>query len=613
MKKFYIVGFAFLTAIIMGSCGFGKMVTKYPQVSVTLDNPDLETKGGEVAYTIKGMIPPKYMKKKAIMTLTPTLKVDGQNIEPFTTITLKGEKAQGSGTTINYKKGGTFTQTGTFKFKDGYEMAEIVVPASAQLKKKTTTLNPEKSLGEGIGNTSSRIGLSPKLADNGNADGNGNGANFIIAANRFAPEFIAKTATIFFDVNSSNMNWSNKNNKGQAAKDSIKAFVDFLNAGNIIDKVVISGWASPEGEESNNQGLSERRFEQGKKWFETQFNKYLNAYAKANKIKMKDLQKPVFQYVNNANGEDWAGFEAAVEKSNIAQKNQILNVVKSQPNNDMREQKIREMTDIYPEIADVILPPLRRAEIQLVCKKHADYTNEELVSKVKSNPKDFSVNERLYAASVATDLKDKEAIYKALINDENTQNDWRAYNNLGALKLNEYYANGNQKDLDDAINYLDKAAALTPNNGIVLNNLGIANFLKGNIVEARANFEASQKAAVNPVNQDYASGMFSILDGDYTKAAQLMSNRSCDYNTALIQILNKDYTAAKATLDCIQNVDAKTAYLKAVLAARMKDEANIYSNLENAFRLDPSLKAAAKKDAEFKKYRKTDAFKNLVK
>lgn len=608
MKRVYILGFAVLIAAMMTSCGFGKMVTKYPEVSVTLDNPDLENKGGEVAYTIKGTFPPKYMKKKAVVTMSPTLKVDGTNLTtPFTTIKLKGEKAKGDGTVISWKKGGSFTKTGTFKFDPSYEDAVIVMPAMAQIKKKSTALNPEKTLGEGISNTASRVGLQPKSTYDATS------GNFIHSPHNFTPEFIGKTATIYFDLNSSNMNWNNPNNKKQAAKDSIKAFTDFLYNDNLIDRVVISGWASPEGEESNNQGLSERRFEQGKKWFEAQFDKYLKDYAKKNKIKMKDLQKPEFKYVNNANGEDWNGFEAAIAASNIAQKNQILNVVRSQSNNAMREQKIREMTDIYPEIADVILPPLRRAEMQMICKKHESYTDAELVSKVKSNPNDFSINERLYAASVASSEDDQRAIYNALIRDNKTQGDWRAYNDLGVLYLNAYYNNGNEEDLENAISNFNKAAAISPDNGIVLNNLAVAEFLSGDNDAARANFEASQKAAVSPVDQSYAMGMYSILDGDYNKASQLLGSKTCDYNTALIQLLNKDYATAKATLDCIQNVDAKTAYLKAVLAARMKDENGVYSNLSTAIQLDPSYKKKAKKDAEFKKYKRTETFKNLVK
>lgn len=608
MRKLLALSMVLATVLMMSSCGLGKMVKKYPEVTVTLDNPDLENKGGEVAYTIKGTIPPKYMKKKATMTFTPSLSVDGQKVEPpFATIKLKGEKAQGDGIVINYKNGGTFTQSGTFKFDEKYENADIVTGATADLKKKHHDFG-DRNLGEGISNTSARANLTPRLTDNANS-----GTAFLLAPHNYKAEFIGRTATLYFDLNSSNMNWSNPNNKTQAAKDSIKAFIDFMGNDYIIDRVVISGWASPEGEETNNQGLSERRFQVGKNWFSDKFNAYLKDYAKRNNIKMKDLQKPVFEYVNNAKGEDWDGFEAAIEKSNIAQKNQILNVVRSQANNDMREQKIREMTDIYPEIADAILPPLRRAEIQMVCKKHDTYTDADLVRFVHANPNDFSINERLYAASVATDMATKESIYKALINNKKTENDWRAYNNLGAMKLNEYYQTGNDSNLEEALNYLQKAAALSPNNGIILNNMAIADYLSGDLAAAQANFEASANASVQPVNQNYNTGALSILNGDYSKAAQLMGNQACDYNTALVQLLQKDYNAAKATLDCIDEVDAKTAYLKAVLSARMKNEEGVYSNLTTAINLDPSMKKTAKRDAEFKRYRHSDRFKQLVK
>ena len=608
MRKLFALSMVVATVLMLSSCGLGKMVKKYPEVTVTLDNPDLENKGGEVAYTIKGTFPPKYMKKKATMTFTPSLSVDGEKVTPpFATIKVKGEKAKGDGTVIPYKTGGSFTQSGTFKFDEKYETADIVTGAVANLKKKSHDFG-DRNLGEGISNTSARANLTPRLTDN--AD---NGTAFLLAPHNYKAEFIGRTATLYFDLNSANMNWNNPNNTTQAAKDSIKAFTDFMNNDYIIDRVVISGWASPEGEETNNQGLSERRFQVGKNWFNDKFNAYLKDYAKRNNIKMKDLQKPVFQYVNNAKGEDWDGFETAIEKSKIAQRNQILNVVRSQSSNDMREQKIREMTDIYPEIADAILPPLRRAEIQMVCKKHDSYTDAELIRLVLANPDDFSVNERLYAASVAPDMATKESIYKTLANNKKTENDWRAYNNLGAIKLNEYYQNSNAYNLEEALNYLQKAAALSPDNGIILNNMAIADYLSGDLAAAKTHFDASANASVQPVNQNYNIGALSILNGDYSKAAQLMGGKRCDYNTALVQLLQKDYNTAKSTLDCIDNVDAKTAYLKAVLSARMKNEEGVYSNLTNALNLDSSLKKTAKRDAEFKRYRHSERFKQLVK
>ena len=121
------------------------------------------------------------------------------------------------------------------------------------------------------------------------------------------------------------------------------------------------------------------------------------------------------------------------------------------------------------------------------------------------------------------------------------------------MYLNDYYQTGNADKLDDAINYLTKADAISPNNGIILNNLALAEFLKGNMADARTKFEASENATVYPVDQSYAKGMYSIVDGDYFKATQLLNNHGCDYNTALVQILNKDYPAAQKTLDCMKH------------------------------------------------------------
>lgn len=608
MKRTHVLGLIILISTLLPGCGLKKMVARYPEVTVTLDNPDLENKGGEVSYTVKGVIPPKYLNKKATMTFTPTLSVGGTDIsEPLTPITVKGQKADGEGKVISYKEGGAFTSTGTFKFKDEFETADITVPATARQGKKQAALVPVKNLGYGIANTGARIHLRPSLRELA-----GRGCNLLYAPHNYSPEFYSNTGTIYFEVNMSNMNWNLPLNRNPEARNAMGEFVDFLNEGPLIDHVVISGWASPEGEESNNQGLSERRFEQGKKWFNEQYEKYRRKYARRHNMKYRDMPKPDFAFENNAKGEDWNGFETAVAESDIDAKSQILNVVKSQPDNDLREQKIREMTDIYPEIAESILPPLRRVEMTLVCKRHETYSDSELIELVKANPAGFSANERLYAASGTGDLSEKEQIYSRLTTDTATENDWRAYNNLGIIQLHAYRRNGSQEDLRQGLRNLSKAAALAPDNGIVLNNMAIAEFLQGNTAAARTRFEESQNASENPVNQDYALGMFSIADGNYAKAAQLTGNPDCDYNTALTQLLNKDYTAAKTTLDCIEDPDAPTFYLKAVLAARMKDESRVYENLKQAVKADSSLKTRASKDAEFKRYRNDSTFKNIV-
>ena len=309
-------------------------------------------------------------------------------------------------------------------------------------------------------------------------------------------------------------------------------------------------------------------------------------------------------------GEDWSGFEAALQESNIKEKNQILNVVRSQPNPTQREQKIREMTDIYNEIADIILPPLRRVEVAMVCNKN-NFNDQQISEMMKTNPDTLSVNEKMYAAYMEQDLEKKASIYNAIIAKE--QNDWRAYNNLAILQINDFIQNGNEASLTNGMKNLEKAEAISPSNGIILNNKAIGEFLQGNVDAAMRDFAASEKATVNPIQQDYNLAMNKIKSGDYSGALKSMNNKSCDYNTALVQMLNKDYAAAQKTLDCVAQNDAKTYYLRAVLAARMKEESKVLSNLTECVKLDASYKAKAQKDPEFKKYKRLSQFQAIVK
>lgn len=607
-----------LVGLIFAGCGFGKMIPRYPDITMQLENPDLENKGGKVEYTVKGTVPPKYLKKKASMLIeVPVVAQDNmQNPVSFNTIKLVGEKSKEQGTRISWKNGGKFSTSGSFDFNPNYEDQNIYAKSTATLGKKTHEF-PAVLLGVGIANTSSRVGINPTLSDaaDKNKIGESNGTLLLFAPHDYKDESISQVADIYFEVNTSTLNWGLKLNRDKAAKQVITDFNNFLmqvlEEGRGVKKVAISGWASPEGEESLNQGLSEKRYEQGKKWFEQQLTTTVRNYARKHKMKVKDVVVPEIVFDNQAKGEDWQGFETAVENSTIAEKNKILNVVRSQPNDNLREQRIREMTDIYQEIADIILPPLRRVEIDLVCNKHL-YTDAQLKELVKGDSVKLSLNERLYAASLYSDLTDKEVIYTAIVNDAELQNDWRAYNNLAILAINKYIAAGDAAQLSVAANNLEKAQAISPNNGIIFNNLAILNFLNNNITEARANFEKSITASSYPVNQDYNMGMFKILDGDYVGADALMKNRSCEYSVALLQLLNKDYAAAKNTLACTPK-DAKAYYLMAILAARTQNEAEVYTYLEKAVSLDASYKAAAKKDAEFKKYKKSEQFKNIVK
>ena len=604
MKKLTFLSTLALVALIVSSCGLGKMVPTN-KATLKLEDPDLENRGGKVEYVVKGTVPPNFMRKKATVDIqVPVfMNEDGSEKTVINTIKLVGEKSKEQGTVISRKNGGTFTVAGNFPFQEKLATQGIYGIGTARAGKKEFTYPPQK-IGEGISNTSSRIGINPVLAETP-----GNATTILFAPHGYKAEFETETGIIFFEVNKADLNWNLKLNKDKNAQEALQAFRTYLfnalDGNKNIQKIVIYGWASPEGEESLNQNLSLRRAEQGQKWLNNQMEDWKKEYAKRNKLKLKDVKMPQIEIQSNPKGEDWSGFEVAVEKSNIRERNQILNVVRTKASSEEREKKIRNMTDIFTEIAEIILPPLRRAEIAITCNKN-NFTDEEIVELVVKDPAKLNLNEKLFGASKIADLKVKEQIYTNITKDAAMQNDWRAYNNLGALALN----NGK---LTDAQSFLDKANAISPSNGIVLNNMGILYLLEGKKDEARKAFEASQKAQKEPVKQDYNLGLFKILDGDFAGALQAMGNRSCDYGVALALFMKRDFAAAKAALDCVQPKDAKAFYLAAVIGARQNNENDVISNLQRAIELNSNYKVDAKKDAEFKRFRNNANFQNLLK
>ena len=92
---------------------------------------------------------------------------------------------------------------------------------------------------------------------------------------------------------------------------------------------------------------------------------------------------------------------------------------------------------------------------------------------------------------------------------------------------------------------------------------------------------------------------------------------TCDntFNKALAQLLSA--TAAGADLKTLEgSPDATSAqgyYLKAIIAARQDNVADVVSNLKNAFSADSAWKNKALKDKEFLKYIENPEFSAVIK
>ncbi|MDR1631880.1 MAG: hypothetical protein LBR97_03215 [Dysgonamonadaceae bacterium] len=345
--------------------------------------------------------------------------------------------------------------------------------------------------------------------------------------------------------------------------------------------VEISAYASPDGGVELNEKLAGKR--------EANTNKYLK-----NELKKSKVNAPV---TARYTAQDWEGFKELVEKSNIQDKKLILSVLSMYKDSERREREIKNISSVYSVLADEILPQLRRsrltANIEIIGK-----SDEEISKLASSNPKSLNIEELLYAATLTNSLPTKETIYKKVV--ELFPNDYRAYNNLGVID----YLKGN---LSAAEGLFNKSLSFVASPEANLN-LGLANIAKGDLGKAQQFL--GKASGVSELGN--ATGLIDIANGNYSKAVGSFG-KAASNNAALAQLLNKDYSNALSTLNAVANPNATTSYLKAVIAARTNNLGNVVSNLKQAIRLDSSLAKKAAADLEFVKYFANNEFLNIVK
>ena len=555
----------------------GCVSTKLPK-SYEVTPKVLETHGGKIAVSVKGTIPPKSFNKKSIVELTPYLKYNGGIVElkPFT---LKGEKAQGSGTTINTKTGGSFSYSDVVDYKPSLNVSELYVKAKMTQKKKVIDLG-EFKIADGVIYTSTRIGKGTESTQS--------------AAHKYEKETIStQKATLYFAYNASTLNEGlelNKNNKAEIEK--LRAE---LSKGWNIKDITINAWASPEGEQSLNENLANERGKTGNKYLIDIINKLSS--DKKSLVKYKKPQEEI-KWNINARGEDYDGFMKALEASSIKDKNTIANVIKSQATKTEREQQIKNMTLIYTDV-EKMLEVLRRSEF-LVASLEPKKTDEQIARFSTTSPDSLLVEELFYAATLTNDMNTQLGIYKSAI--KVFDKDWRGYNNAAAICLK-------QGKTDEASDLLNKANALNPNNGMILNNLGVIAVRKGDYKAAKTYYDQAQAQGINV---SYNLGVLMILDGNYGGAIASFAGRSCDYNLALAQLMNGNPADAQKTLECAEKT-AEVHYLLAIVGARTGNLALMTQNLTKACQMVPAYKTQAKEDREFITFFDNPDFQNAIK
>ena len=552
MKK--TLFFAVAIVMMLTSCG-GKLGALSADNFKVDPNP-LEAEGGQVQATINGMFPEQYMNRKAVITVTPELRFMKNGMQQAVkgpSATFQGEKVMGNDQTISYLLGGHYTMKTSFPYEAAMQQSDLYLTFDARLGNKAVKV-PAVKIAEGVIATSELYHMTLK------------GVQPCVAQDDFQRVTEEKyDANIKFHIQQAELR------KSELQSNSVQDFVKLLQQiardkeGLNLSNVEISAYASPDGGVKLNEKLANQRQQNTESYVRQQ---------------MKDAN--VEGGVSSEyTAQDWEGFQELVKASNIPDKDVILRVLSMYQDPQEREQQIKNMSKGFKELADGILPELRRARMTINYEV-IGRDDEQIFEQYKKDASKLSVEELIYAAIIAPTTSEKEDILKTTT--KLYPKDARSYNNLAVLAMQE----GKQ---EEARAYLQQVQQLPEANA----NLGLLALQAGDIKTAEKYISQSAGAyglASILGNLHLAQGNYALAQKDF---GYTPSN-----SAALAQLLNKDYARALQTLKNVKEKDGITDYLMAIVNARQGNNEAAASSLRSALQKNPSLKSYADKDLELR-------------
>lgn len=555
MKKIYPF-LPVLAAVVLAGCGKQK---NFVADNFAVSPLPLEYVAGDVPATISINVPAKLMNKKTVVTFTPLLKwSEGTSAgEPFT---IQGEKVEANHTIVSYKNGGHATMRFSVPFVEGMEKSELIMQFNAQKGDKPVKM-PSVKIGYGTKCTAALISRTASTA------------NFGVAPDNFQRVINQKQeAAVKFLIGQANLRGSELNSKNVqdfiATLKNIKGDEESL----VLNNIEVSAYASPDGAWAVNERLAERRGEVSENYVNSQLKKH-------------NLDTNVD---TKYTAEDWEGFQELVSQSKLQDKDVILRVLAMYQDPEQREREIRNVALVYKELADAVLPELRRARM-VINYDVIGRSDEAILALAKGDASELDIEEMIYAANVlAADDALRESILKKIVT--RFPNDYRAYNNLGEMALRK-------GDVESAQAWLRQALGVQPAAAEPNANMGMLAIQNGQFKDA----EMYIAKGVGANNFDEAQGHLYIAQGMYSRATAKFA-KSANNSAILSCILSQDYADALRMFGNVKNPDAMTHYLRAILAVRMEDKDEAKASLAKAIALDPSLAKRAANDAEFSDY-----------
>ena len=566
MKKLMRLSMVLVAAsLAFTSCNcFKKMAKNREDVKLTVAPEILTLNNGIVAADINVTFPVEYFNKKAVIKVTPVIVFEGGEVAG-TTHYYQGSKVDDNYTVVDKKNGGNFTQHVEFPYDPRMDQSELQLRAEIKCPggkcKEFTLVNlntgaiPTKEQAAVLaGNDEAakaalakEFGLTVAYGVNTLQKDLKYGDLMEEMDNNFKRiTTVVDKTDLLYAINSSVVT---KKNERNANLDAFKANVDeTMQNDRATQNIAVKGYASPDGPVKFNDKLSKARSESGKK-----------VVAKLLKDSGLDIDAAAY-------GEDWDGFKELVEQSNIKDKDLILQVLSLYNSPAERETEIKNMSSVFEELKEEILPELRRSQIVNTTDLQGK-TDEEIMAAYR-NGGELSAEEYLFAAQVLVENPEEQiAILTAA---SKKYNDARIWNNLGVAQTKA-------GDKEAALKSFEKAAKL--DSSAALNkNLLLANLANCNTAEAKK----------------YAAA----AEGNYKSAAAGLEG----YNKAIALVQSNDLAGAKKAI--AKDNSAEADYLRAVIAVKEGDLKSAEAQLKSATSKNPELAKKAASDVNLKALRK---------
>lgn len=589
MKK--LIYFLVLAGTLtLSGCALNKMIQAAADQSIEVKPNPLELHGDKVEFTVEVSLPTKMLRDGIVYSLNPTY-VYGDKEIALKAIEFKKEDHPESDT-----QRPSLSEKYTLDYEGDMNPGDLMVTGTATITKngKSKSIDAVK-VAEGVVTTSQFVkdAYFAAYADHGYNN---------------KEELMPTKVNFFFEQGRSVLRTSEL--RSQRGKD----FNAFIAEKNVTKTVTITGTHSPEGPERINSNLSKDRAEAIEKYYRNQMRRY-DYKGAADSIKF--IIKPVV--------EDWTEFKNKLKDYkgiSDAQKEEYTRIINGGGSFEDKEKRLQQLST-YKKVFNDIYPELRAAKTEVLTVKHKKSDAEisvlaKQIAKDEVSADTLSLQELMYAATLTPSLEEKKDIFTAATKKDET---WVSHNNLGAVYL-ELAINAEGADRNAL---LEKAATQLElsnkkkENAEALSNMSTVYLLQGNHEKAK---EAADKASGMTLSSENERGLngvkgsIELASGDYA-AAQLSLAGALEttdnlFNRGLAQLLKGDAQNASNTFSEVVEKDPKYGdayYLKAVANARLKKEAEVFSSLKEAVKVNPDYAERALNDLEFSNYAANEAFR----